>query len=81
MRRGLDNLRYSEEDEWDIDWSLLERSFNQNTKAILINSPHNPTGKIFSNVELQKFAEIIKKYDRVIVIWDGVYEAHCYDRY
>lgn len=46
-----------------------------------MNSPHNPTGKIFTQEELERFAEIIKKYDRVVVIWDGVYEAHAYDRY
>lgn len=79
--RRLDDLKYCEQDEWDIDWDLLERSFNANTKAILLNSPHNPTGKIFTEAELTRFAEIIKKYDRVVVIWDGVYEAHAYDRY
>lgn len=31
--------------------------------------------------ELERFAEIIKKYERVIVIVDGVYEAHAFDRY
>ncbi|KAL4510636.1 hypothetical protein ABPG72_004790 [Tetrahymena utriculariae] len=81
VRRGLDGLKYSQQDEWDIDWDLLERSFNENTKAILLNSPHNPTGKIFTYQELERFAEIIKKYDRVAVIWDGVYEAHAYDKY
>ena len=36
-------------DEWDIDFEKLEKSINEKTKILIINSPHNPIGKVFTN--------------------------------
>lgn len=47
---------------------------NEKTKIILINTPHNPTGKIFTKSELQKIYDIIKPFPRIIVVEDAVYE-------
>jgi len=38
-----------ERDEWDIDFETFEKSLNEKTKIVLINSPHNPVGKVFTN--------------------------------
>ena len=38
----------TEKDEWEIDWEGLKNALSDKTKAILINSPHNPTGKVFT---------------------------------
>ncbi len=61
-------------DEWDVDWELLGKTFNEKTKAFLVNTPHNPTGKVFTLEELKKFEEILKKWPRVLVVEDIVYE-------
>ncbi|KRW98636.1 Pyridoxal phosphate-dependent transferase [Pseudocohnilembus persalinus] len=63
-----------ENDLWEIDFDLLKKTFNEKTRAIVINSPHNPTGKIFSEEEYKKIAEIVKQNDICIVIEDQVYE-------
>ena len=56
----------------------LKKVFNKNTKAIILNSPHNPTGKVFSYEELSLIADFSKKYD-VIVITDEIYEHIIYE--
>lgn len=60
---------------WDVDWELLEKTLNEKTKAVLVCSVHNPTGKVFSQEEYEKLAGIMEKYPNCVVIDDGVYEA------
>ncbi len=64
--------------DWAIDPDELEALFNENTKLILINTPHNPTGKVFSRSELQLIADLCHKYD-VIAVTDEVYEHIVFD--
>lgn len=63
------------------DFSLprekLEKAFNSKTKAIVINSPHNPTGKVFTREELELMAELCVKHDAYVVS-DEVYEHLVY---
>ena len=56
----------------------LKDVFNDKTKAIIINSPHNPTGKVFSQKELELITYYCKKYD-VIAITDEIYEHIIYN--
>lgn len=49
----------------------LEAAFSERTKAILVNSPHNPTGKVFSREDLQYIAELCQKWN-VYAILDEV---------
>ncbi|KTB13443.1 putative kynurenine--oxoglutarate transaminase BNA3 [Nakaseomyces glabratus] len=63
-------------DEWQIDWDALEKTFNNKTKAVIINTPHNPIGKVFTEQELTKLAQLCVEHNTV-VISDEVYE-HLY---
>ncbi|XP_074122402.1 kynurenine--oxoglutarate transaminase 3 isoform X3 [Sminthopsis crassicaudata] len=58
---------------WILDLEELESKFSPKTKALILNTPHNPTGKIFSKEELQGIADLCIKYD-IICISDEVYE-------
>lgn len=58
---------------WTFDPDELRAAFNDKTRAIILNSPHNPTGRVFSREELTLIAELCLKYD-VIAISDEVYE-------
>lgn len=69
----------SQEDEWLIDFEQLEKSINENTKILLINSPHNPVGKVFTQAELKQIAEIVSKHPRLVIIEDNVYEGMIFD--
>ena len=65
-------------ENWSFDPDELAKAFNSRTKAIVINTPHNPTGKVFSRDELRVIAELCQKHN-VIVITDEVYEHIVYD--
>jgi aspartate/methionine/tyrosine aminotransferase len=64
--------------DWSFDEKELEAAFNNKTKAIIINTPNNPTGKVFSRAELQKIADLCQKWD-VLAITDEIYEHIIYD--
>lgn len=63
--------------DWQFDTNELENLFNEKTKMIIINSPHNPTGKVFTKTELQIVADLCIKWD-VLCISDEVYEWMVY---
>lgn len=65
-------------DSWSFDADELAKAFNARTKAIVINTPHNPTGKVFSHDELRTIAELCLKHN-VVAITDEVYEHILYD--
>jgi aspartate/methionine/tyrosine aminotransferase len=62
---------------WTFDASHLESLFSDRTRAIIINTPHNPTGKVFTQAELDHIAGLCKKHD-VLAITDEVYEHLVY---
>lgn len=68
-------LRY---DNWGFDPDELARAFNSRTRAIIVNTPHNPTGKVYSCDELNMIAALCQKHG-VIAITDEVYEHILYD--
>ncbi|MCA9997422.1 MAG: aminotransferase class I/II-fold pyridoxal phosphate-dependent enzyme [Anaerolineales bacterium] len=59
--------------DFAIDRDKLARLFNVNTKAIMINTPHNPIGKVYTREELTMIAELCQAHD-VIAVVDEVYE-------
>src|SRR5215472_2285726 len=63
---------------WTFDREELRRSFSSRTKAIIINSPNNPTGKVFSREELEYIAGLCQEFD-VLAITDEIYEHITYD--
>ena len=65
-------------DNWTFDPAELANAFNRRTRAIIVNTPHNPTGKVYSRQELTVIAEQCQKHD-VVAITDEVYEHILYD--
>lgn len=61
-----------------IDRDELRDAFGPKTKAIVVNNPHNPTGRVFTEEELQAIADLCLEFD-VIAICDDVYEEMTYD--
>jgi aspartate/methionine/tyrosine aminotransferase len=64
--------------DWRFDPDELAAAFNDKTKAIIINTPNNPTGKVFSRDELETIAALCRKWD-AIAISDEIYEHIIYD--
>ena len=66
------------EPNWHFDEQDLARTFSNKTKAIVINTPNNPTGKVFSREELQFIADLCLKWG-VVAVTDEIYEHILYD--
>jgi aminotransferase len=66
------------EPEWRVDPDELARAFSDRTKAIVINTPTNPTGKVFSRDELQVIADLCQRWDAVAVS-DEIYQHLVHD--
>jgi N-succinyldiaminopimelate aminotransferase len=64
---------------WLFDQAELAAAFNNRTRAILVNTPHNPTGKVFSRAELEIIAGLCQQWN-VIAITDEVYEHIVFDQ-
>ena len=64
--------------DWSLDLDELASAFNEKTRAIVINTPHNPTGKVFTREELGWIAEQCQKWD-VVAITDEIYEHLVYE--
>jgi aminotransferase len=63
---------------WTFDPGELAAAFNDKTKAIILNTPNNPTGKVFTREELETIAALCRKWD-AIAISDEIYEHIIYD--
>src|SRR5260370_25954697 len=59
--------------DWTFDPDELRRAFSAKTKAIILNSPNNPTGKVFTWEELQVIADLCQEFD-ALAITDEIYE-------
>ncbi len=64
--------------EWTFDEKELRRAFDRHTKAIILNTPNNPTGKVFTRAELELIRDLCVEFD-VLAITDEIYEHILYD--
>jgi aminotransferase len=64
--------------DWTFDRDELRRAFTSRTKAIILNSPNNPTGKVFTREELEYIASLCQEFD-ALAITDEIYEHILYD--
>jgi N-succinyldiaminopimelate aminotransferase len=64
--------------DYDFDADELRAAFSLRTRALILNTPHNPTGKVFSVAELTLVSELCQEFD-VLAITDEVYEHVVFD--
>jgi len=63
--------------DFSIDRAELEAAFSPRTKAVVINTPHNPSGKVFTRAELEAIASLCRRHD-ALAITDEIYEHIIY---
>ena len=68
----------TEDGDWWFDPAELRAAFNQNTRAIILNTPNNPTGKVFTRAELESIRDLCVEFD-ALAITDEIYEHILYD--
>ncbi|MEM9556589.1 MAG: aminotransferase class I/II-fold pyridoxal phosphate-dependent enzyme [Acidobacteriota bacterium] len=78
MAGAVDRVVTLEHPGFAFDPERLEHAVGPRTRAILLNTPHNPTGKVFTRAELEHIAELARRHD-LIVIADEVYEHLVFD--
>jgi kynurenine aminotransferase len=63
--------------EWTIDFDYLEKAITPRTKMLVLNTPHNPVGKVYNREELQRIADLCVKH-QIIILSDEVYDRLFY---
>jgi len=71
-------IRLDEQKNFEIDWQQISDAITDKTKAIIINTPHNPSGKVWTQADWDQLASIIGNRD-IFVISDEVYDTIVYD--
>ena len=64
--------------EYKIDWTEVKKQITEHTRAIMINSPHNPTGSVLEKKDIEALSAIVKN-SRIMIISDEVYEHLIFD--
>ncbi len=64
--------------DYSIDWELVKQKISSKTKAIILNTPHNPTGMVLGAADIEQLKGIVKDTD-IFIISDEVYEHLIYD--
>ena len=72
------HIALSAQNGFQIDWSVLAQKINPKTRAIMVNTPHNPTGAVWSQADLDALADILKQ-TQILLISDEVYEHIVFD--
>ncbi len=72
------HIPLSADDNFAVNWQRVNDAVVPGTRAIIVNSPHNPTGAVFNAADLDALAEIARRHD-LIVISDEVYEHIVFD--
>lgn len=65
--------------DFAIDWDEVEQKITRDTKMIVINTPHNPLGRVLKEEDLDRLEEIVLRHDDLYVLSDEVYEHQIYD--
>ena len=68
-----------ESQNFKITADQLEKNITDKTKWLMLNSPSNPTGSLYSREELKELAEVLLKYPKVLIMSDDIYEKVIYD--
>ncbi|MFH1081698.1 MAG: pyridoxal phosphate-dependent aminotransferase [Pseudomonadota bacterium] len=71
-------VQLDESRNFEIDFNILEKSISKKTKAMIVNSPSNPTGAVLSEDSLRKLADIALKHN-LLIVSDEIYEKTIYN--
>ena len=67
-------IRVALNDDFTPNWENINAATNENTKLIIINNPHNPTGKTWTSADFDQLEKLIDSFPNLIVFSDEVYE-------
>ena len=79
LNGGVTKVFQMKPPHYAIDWNAIEDMITDKTKLILLNSPHNPTGKILKQADIDALTQIIEKHTHLYILSDEVYEHMTFD--
>ena len=77
---GAKAIRIPLTESFEPDWSLIEAHTTQNTKLLIINNPHNPSGKVWSSADFDALEGIMSRFPNLLLLSDEVYEFIAFEK-
>ena len=74
-------VKCEEKENFKLTPSTLKKAISKKTKWIILNSPSNPTGSSYTKEEIKNLAEVLKKYKKIYILSDDIYEHITYDNF
>ncbi|CAM1369119.1 methionine aminotransferase [Tenacibaculum xiamenense] len=74
MVAGGKPIRISLNEDYSPNFNRIASAITVNTKMIIVNNPHNPTGKIWTEQDFEDFETLLEKYPQILILSDEVYE-------
>ncbi|MFN5846166.1 MAG: methionine aminotransferase [Flavobacteriia bacterium] len=71
---GAKPVRIPLMDDFNPDWDRIESAMNSRTRMLIMNNPHNPSGRILSEADLSRLEQLLGKFPSVVLLSDEVYE-------
>jgi methionine aminotransferase len=77
---GAKPVRIPLSDDFTPDWQRIEDAMNDKTRMLIINNPHNPSGKVLDTHDLQQLAVLLERHPKVLLLSDEVYEFITFEK-
>ena len=79
LNGGITRVFQMKPPHYAIDWNAVEDLISEKTRLIVLNSPHNPTGKILHQADIDALIQLVEKYPQLYILSDEVYEHMTFD--
>lgn len=77
---GAKSIRIPLNDDFTPNWGRIEAAMNSNTKMLIINNPHNPSGKTLNENDFLELEKLVLKFPKIILLSDEVYEFITFEK-
>lgn len=77
---GAKSVRIPLTNDFQPDWNLIEASTTENTKLLIINNPHNPSGKVWNESDFLALEKLMSRYPNLLLLADEVYEFIAFEK-
>ena len=74
-------VKCDEKDSFKLTPKKLKKAISKKTKWVILNSPSNPTGSSYTKAEIEALSEVLKKYKKLYILSDDIYEHITYDNF
>jgi methionine aminotransferase len=77
---GAHAVRIPLKETFEPDWNLIEAHTTEQTKLLIINNPHNPSGRVWNDSDFQALERLMERFPKLLLLSDEVYEFIAYEK-